>query len=270
MKTLRLLPLLCSGFLVSCLNYTEELWIHANGSGKVHATIAINSELAGQATSGRATADEVEDELEKMLAETRGAKVESYQSFVQGNERVWDFVIHFDDLKNLKPVLDKASGTMGSVFGNFEIEKKSGLTTITRTVDLSETRVTRASDATGNALAKTLGSLLASAMFSGYSLEYTVHFPSQILTANSLQIGTDKRSVRWRFPLAQAAKEPVEMTADIQPVSPLPKIIAIAGAVLLLILVVLKALPRKRKEGENQAHCTRNDGGEANQIQAAE
>ena len=41
------------GSLTSCLDYREELWLESNGSGKIHATIAVNSVADTVSDDGR-------------------------------------------------------------------------------------------------------------------------------------------------------------------------------------------------------------------------
>ncbi|MCB1088422.1 MAG: hypothetical protein KDM63_15345 [Verrucomicrobiae bacterium] len=218
--------------LTSCLDYREELWINGDASGKIHATIAINSELGAPTDGGSGQPDQIEAQLRELFAVTDGAKVESYQTFVDGKKRIWDFTVSFKDLRLLKPAVITGKNNIGAVFGDFEIEKiPDGKLAVKRTVSLSEPP--RQSDDTpanppqdspssndtntlGNAVGKLMGGLLANSMFSGYHLDYTTHFPTEVVSANSPSIDRDTNTVSWRFPLAEASQHPVTMTAEIK------------------------------------------------------
>jgi len=64
-------------FLVSCLDYKEELWISGGGSGKIHSIISIDSTIAAAALeSGNQDGGDVFDtQLRDMFRAADGAEV---------------------------------------------------------------------------------------------------------------------------------------------------------------------------------------------------
>lgn len=225
MTIFRALALWCLPFfLVSCLDYREELWIEANGSGKIHATISINTEIANTAGGGTGQPDKFEAQLKEVLDATEGATLDQYQSYTQGAKRVYDFKVSFHDLRRLKPAIAAGQGTVGGVFGDFEIEKiPDGRLAVKRVISAEKPAAAEPSapasdtgDALGEALGKAMGGLLANALLSGYQLEYVTHFPTEVIGANTSEIDRETNTVTWRFPLSQVSQGPVTMTAEIK------------------------------------------------------
>jgi hypothetical protein len=247
---LALLPAL---LLVSCLDYREELWIEGDGSGRIEATIAIDSELGAPTDGGSGQPDKIEAQLRELFAATEGAKLESYQTQVQGTKRIWDFTVSFRDLRKLKPALAAGRGNIGAVFGDFEIERiPDGRLSVRRTVSFDDGSPPAATDPAapgegiGQALGKAFGGLLANTMFAGRNLDYITHFPTEVIGANSSAINRETNTVTWRIPLAQASQGPVVMSAEIK--RPGGWLLWGFGIFLLVVTaaIVIPALRKKR------------------------
>ncbi len=252
LRVFLLLPLLCLG---SCLDYREELWINANGSGKIHATIAINSELP-ITTLDTSHPDQVESQLRDLFARIEGATVDDYRTSIEGRKRIYDFTVSFRDLRQLKPAIVSGEGTIGAVFGDFEITRiPDGRLSVKRVVRLADFEPDTPPDAdapTGSgdenslsrALGQAVGGLFADAMLGNYHLDYVTHFPTEVLTANSPNIDHPARTVSWRFPLSQASKGPVTMTAEIvRPGRWMPWVFV--GLVILVTVAILRTATKR-------------------------
>lgn len=244
-----LIPLL---FLASCLDYREELWIHANGSGKIHATIAISSELGVPPVDG-SQPDEIESQLRELFAMIEGATVDEYQTYIDGKKRIYDFTVSFRDLQQLKPAIVSGEGNIGAVFGDFEIEKiPDGRLSVKRTVKLTDasfktppTAEDAADDDLGNAIGKAIGGLFANTMLADYHLDYITHFPTEVKSANSPNIDHPTSTVTWRFPLSQASQGPVIMNAEIKQPGRWMTWIFVAMVVLVTLAIVGPAFRKK-------------------------
>lgn len=222
--------------LASCLDYREELWINGDGSGKLNATITIQSSLGAPTDGGSGQPDEIEAQLRDLFALTDGATVERYQSYTEGKKRIWDFTVSFRDLRRLKPAVVTGQNNIGAVFGDFEIERiPDGRLAVKRTIALGEPpapadgsppaspagepgppRTTREDGSLDQAIGKLMGGLVANSLFAGHHLDYTIHFPTEVIGANSSTIDRATNTVTWRFPLSEASQGPVVMTAEIR------------------------------------------------------
>lgn len=258
-RFLRLALLLVASLslLSSCLDYREELWINGNGSGKLHATIALKSEIGVPPVDG-SQPDEVENQLREIFAASDGAEVESYQTYVDGKKRIYDFTVRFSDIRKLKPAIVAGQNNIGAVFGDFEITRiPNGKLAVKRIVKLGEPQATTADDAEsesaadtdpdlGEALGKAFGGLVANAMLSDYHLDYVTHFPTEIVSANTPNIDRENHTVTWRYSLAEASQGPLTMTAEIK--RPGLGILWIFAAFVVVVTaaLVIPAL-RKRK-----------------------
>lgn len=258
--TRTLLALLLALTLASCIDYREELWIQANGSGRIDATITIESPLGQPTDGGTGTEpDAVEKELRELFEATEGVELEYFQPFTEGNRRGWTFRAAFRDIRQLKPALASAQGEIGAIFGDFEIVRlPDSRLSIERTVHLSppaESATAADGNAapTGNesqspdlaaALGKSFGNLMADALLSKHHLTYITHFPTEVIGANSSTIDRAANTVTWRIPLSQAVKGPVAMTAEIR--RPGGWMLWVFGGFLLLVTAAI-AIPAWRK-----------------------
>lgn len=236
--------------LASCLDYREELWIKGNGSGRLHATITLKSEI-GVPLSEETKPDQVEAQLREMFSATDGANVESYETYVDGKRRVYDLTVAFQDIRKLKPAVVAGNNNIGAIFGDFEIARvPDGKLAIKRVVKLSDSEpetVESEEPELGDALGKAFGGLVAEAMLSNYKLEYITHFPTEIVSANTPAIDRESNTVTWTYTLAEASQGPLTMTADIK--RPGGWMMWIFGAFILVITaaIVVPALRKRNK-----------------------
>lgn len=242
----RLLPL--GLFLSSCLDYREELWIHGNGSGKLHALISIQSEL-GAPSVPTDHPDEVESQLRKIFSATDGANVESYQTYVDGKKRVYDFTVTFRDIRQLQPAVVAGRENIGAIFGEFEITRiPDGKLAIKRVVNLGDApSAPEQRDELTDSLSKAFGGLVADAMLGNYHLDYITHLPSEIVSANSPAVDRPNRTVTWRHTLADASKGPLTMTVEIKRPGGWMLWIFVALIGLVTAAVLIPAIRKRRK-----------------------
>ncbi len=242
---------LTSLLLASCLDYREELWINGNGSGKLHALITIHSELGAPPVSG-SDPDEVESQLREIFSAADGAAVESYQSYVDGKRRVYDFTVTFRDIRQLQPAIVAGRENIGAIFGDFEITRiPDGKLAVKRVVNLGDHAAEAAPASGGNefadSLGKAFGGLVADAMLGNYHLDYITHFPSEIVTANSPAVDRENHTVTWRHTLADASKGPLTMTAEIKRPGGWILWIFVALIALVTAAVLIPAIRKGRK-----------------------
>ena len=250
-----LLPLFAALCLSSCLDYREELWIEANGSGKIHATISLNSEIANTANGGTGQPDKFEAQLKEVLDATEGATLDRYQSYTQGARRIYNFTVSFRDLRKLKPAIAAGQGTVGGIFGDFDIQPiPDGRLAVTRVISQEKPAAGNPSappsdsgDAIGEAFGKALGGLFANTLLSGYHLEYVTHFPTEVIGANTPEIDRETNTVTWRFPLSQVSQGPVTMTAEIK--RPGRWMWWTLGALVLIVTAAILVPALRKKSG---------------------
>lgn len=248
-------------WLASCLDYREELWLESNGAGKIHATIAVNSEIPLPDNTPTAP-DQIEAQLRALFQETEGAEVQSYQTYDEGRKRIYDFVVVFRDIKQLKPALASGKGNIGALFGDFEIGRTpDGALSIQRTIHLAapsdagpsasdsagdgEAPPSKPRDGLANQVGRALTGLVANQVLEDFHLDYVTHYPSEVISANSPNIDDATNTVTWRIPLADASQGPVEMTTVIK--RPGNWMIWVFGLLVVIVTagIVLPAL-RKR------------------------
>ncbi|MCB1234896.1 MAG: hypothetical protein KDM91_07475 [Verrucomicrobiae bacterium] len=219
----------------SCIDYTEEFTIKANGSGTIHSTISLKEELADD------DPDKLKRDLEGLFANAKGLSLADYRVIVEPDRRVTDFTIAFDHVKDLGSVLESGGGggDMLRYFGTFEAEETADRYRMKRTIDLSGGDSGKP-DSGGGALAK----LITSALLSDSRLTYRMSFPSEVLAANTRQIDPKTNTVEWTFTVAQAIRTPLEMTAEIRK-PPLLKWLLIAGAAVVVVVGAILLLRRR-------------------------
>src|SRR5262249_21521499 len=83
--------------------------------------------------------------------------------------------------------------------------------------------------------------------FANHFMTYRYHFPYKIASSNATQIDPKTNTAEWKFPLAQAVSNDLEMQADLKPPISLIWVWAAAGvAGALLLAIAIRALSKRR------------------------
>ena len=227
------LPLMA---LVSCVDYTEEFTIKANGSGTIHSVISMKTELA------KDDPYQLQSDLEAMFANSDGLSLAAFSVDRDSDRQITDFTVAFDHVKDLKSALANGGSEVAKYFGSFEAEEQDDRFLMKRTIDLSGSADSEEKSGLGSAIKK----LFVSATMKDSYLTYRMTFPTEVLSANSSEIDSESNTVKWTFSVSEAVKSPLVMTAEISK-PPLLKWFAMAGGALLVIVVAIVLLVRRFK-----------------------
>lgn len=243
MKTLpiALLAMLLIG-LVSCVDYTEEFTIKANGSGTIHSVISMKTELA------KDDPYQLKSDLEAMFANSDGLSLAAFSVNRDSDRQITDFTVAFDHVSDLKSALASGGSEVAKYFGSFEAEEQDDRFLMKRTIELSGGNDSEEKSRIGSAIKK----LFASATMKDSYLNYRMTFPTEVLSANSSEIDSETNTVSWKFSVADAVKNPLVMTAEISK-PPLLKWLAMAGGGLLVVTIGVTLLIRRRRSAKSAA-----------------
>ena len=193
--------------LSGCLDYTEEMWLNADLSGRAAMTISMREEMV-KGTTGLER-DMSEEGIRRDVERIPGVKLESFESFRDAGKMIAKLRLKFDSVEKLTRHESSVSDSSPiSFLGAIVVRKESGKVVFERTLRaMPEAR----SDSFGkDLLAKSLGSLFLSNNY----LTYKLHVPAELITANSQRIDGANRTVEWKFTLAQAMREPPVMRVE--------------------------------------------------------
>ena len=204
LAALLLLGLLLLG---GCVDYEEEMWLDSDLGGRVAMTISVREELV-QGNTGLER-DLSEESIRRDLERIPGVKLESFKSYRDSGKRIAKLAIAFDSLEKLTRHEQGVAESKGvSLLGAIKVEQTGNKVRLQRV--LPALPDARSNSWGGDLLMQGLGSLFLSNNY----LSYKLHVPSEIITANTQRIDAPGKVVEWRFSLAQALRQPPEMTVE--------------------------------------------------------
>ena len=236
----RLLLLLPTLFLQSCLiEGEEEIWIDADGAGKVRIQYTLPTRMVKTMGDPQAYIRAIREIDEK----EDGAKVTALsfeeigkQSLLGGQSR---FIMEaeFDDVLKFFEIAERNeqdfvaetgadSDDLENIAGDIDLEMNLLTPRVKRTISLDHLLPPTARKFP-NALGKS-------------SFSYTYHIPFPIEKTNAHYVSEDKKTVRWKFLLKEHVDKPLVM--ELETSIPLPWwLIAI---IVILSLIVIRVLYR--------------------------
>ncbi len=238
-----LLPIL----LVGCINYSEETWMNADGSGKLSMEISTSQQFAALMAGQSNRSPFSQKELERPFKGVKGIRLKSVKLHHRNGDIVSTIIFQFNSLEALNQI--KNGDSSPSFLGQIRFSKdKNGRLIFTRTIDKmtlspgKENHETNSND--------DLAGNISGALLSGYSWKYTVHFPSKVISANTSKdnILAQNNTVIWNIPLSDLVKSPQTMTATLK--APLPWLLLsfiVAGLLVILVVLTVTILKMKRK-----------------------
>ncbi|MES2475180.1 MAG: hypothetical protein V4640_05325 [Verrucomicrobiota bacterium] len=227
----RLLAVLGTLLLVSCIDGREEYWIHADGSGRAEITYS----LPAAAARFQGGADGVEKLLTDFFANTPAISSSTHAVTVKDDRLTVSVTARFDSVVELHKISD--NGTMG----NFP-SSADGLTGDIK-LDLTGREVS-ASRVISAGKALPMASLMPAAQFAAHRLCYIVHLPVAAKVSNATRIENGGRTLVWDYPLAEALRRP--LTLRFQAPVPIPMRWLVGGiAVIVVGVLALFVLWRK-------------------------
>ncbi|MGL4400934.1 MAG: hypothetical protein ACRCXD_13775 [Luteolibacter sp.] len=189
---LHLLTCVAAALSLSCIDGREEVWIHANGSGRAEAVYSVPAVAAGL-HGGK---DGVRRMIERFLENAPGITSSSCEVATAGDQLEIRVRTTFDSALELKKF---SSGTLPSaaagLAGKFELAVKG--------LSIDFARTIHAGDALPGA------GLIPVAQIKDRYLTYIFHLPKAATTSNATRTENSGRTLVWEFPLAQAIAGPV-------------------------------------------------------------
>jgi hypothetical protein len=230
---LLLLPVLCAG----CINYSEESWLDANGSGKISMEISTSEQFAALIAQENSGISFSQKELEQPFKDLTGIKLEGVKIYHQNGNQIATVNFKFTSFKALNHI-NNSNGVFGFLGKISFIKDKKGQLVFTRTIAKINFNHSTQTDGTSN---NGFADSISAAMLSGYNWKYTIHFPGEVLSANTANdnINTKTNTVVWEIPLAKLLANSQTLTATIATPNPWFIYIIVAGALLVVAIFIL-------------------------------
>ncbi len=230
---LRGLAVSAAGLLVSCIDGREEIWIHADGSGRADLTYTVPA-LAAELQGGRMGLTRM---LQDFSQRTPSLTAFGYD-LTESNDRLTIHVIaNFASALALKEVtkgdsLAKLPAAASELAGEVNVNLAG------RTVDFSRTI------AAGKALPGAF--FMPASSFAGRNLTYIIHLPEPTVESNATRIEDGGRTLIWEVPLTDAISTP--FTLHFKSRLPLPAwLLLVVTLVLVLVAIFMRRMLRKSK-----------------------
>jgi len=197
-QAVRLLAILGSLMLVSCIDGREEYWLNADGSGRADITYSL-PEAAAKFHGG---ATGVEKMIVEFLAEIRAIKTSSLTVTTHDGRLTVHLLATFDSAVEMAETandgaLEKLPPAASGLSGLIDVKIHG------RTVAFS--RVINA----GKSLPGSF--FMPNSSFEGRSLAYIVHLPLAATQTNAADVRDNGRTLEWNFPMSQAIRGPVSL-----------------------------------------------------------
>lgn len=228
-----LLACAAAGLLTSCIDGREEIWVHADGSGR--ADVSYSLPAAAARFQGGETG--VRRMIEGFLKNAPGISTSSCEVTTDGDRMKIRVRTSFDSALDLKEIskgdaMNKLPSSAIGLTGDFKVAVHGLSVDFARTI--------KAGDALPGS------SFMPVSQFKDRMLTYIIHLPAAATSSNATRTEDSGRTLVWDFPLAQAIQGPVttRFTAPI----PLPRwaVAGIWGVVTLIALFVVRKLIRSK------------------------
>jgi hypothetical protein len=231
MLVARIMLVVIACLLSGCIDGQEEIWLEADGSGRVEVSYSV-PKAAARLQGGEAGVSEM---VGKFLADTPTIRSSSHRVTTEDDRLRVQVSATFDSVLDLKefatgPATKALPSSARALAGTVKIRTQG------RTVDF-ERRIVPGSVLPG------IG-FLPTSNFQGRSLRYTVHLPTAPIESNATRTLNGGRSLIWEFPLADAIRGPI--TTRFVAKVPIPPWLIGACALLLLSAVGLAVFAIRR------------------------
>jgi hypothetical protein len=199
---IRLLAGLACLLLSACFDIREEVWIHADGSGRAELTYTIPQSAVN--LSGGGASITTEGEEAKITLKISTDSMLALRDLQQS-----------DDFK-------KMPSAAGHIFGSFDVRLMGFSIDFSRTIRVREALGLAVLTIDRDARAKR-------------QLEYIIHLPTPVKKSNATSVTDGGKTLRWSQSLGEAMKQPVitQFRAEI----PIPWFIWVAGGLLAISLL---------------------------------
>lgn len=218
------LALATASCLVSCIDGREEIWLHADGSGRADFAYSLPAAAAGW----HGGADGVRRMIEGFLHGTPEISASSCEVATEADRLVIRVRTSFDSAMALEqilhgPALAKLPASAADLAGQVTVQVHGLNLDFSRTI------------APGKALPGS--SLMPASRFEGRNLTYIMHLPQSATESNATRTEDAGRTLIWDFPLARAVENPV--TTRFKTRIPIPAWLAVAGSLAAVLAAAL-------------------------------
>lgn len=219
--------------LTGCIGYVEELWINADGSGKIKLLFYMPEFMAQMAQK---KGDNPFDE-EKARAEfenVEGVEFIESKTYLEAGNQFLSFTLGFDSWEKLKALQTEdtkdPNQDLAGLFGDIQLgEDDNGNMTFSRTIDISQKQK-------GN----DFGNEMIRALMGQYTWKYIVHFPVNLVSANAVEddIDFDTNTVSWEYNLVSLIEEPKTMQATLKKPTSVIFYLLVGGGIVLFVCII--------------------------------
>lgn len=228
----RFLAIATAGFLTSCIDGREEIWLEANGSGRADVTYTMPA-AAALLQGGESG---IQHMIEEFLKNTPAISTSSCAVTTEGDRLKIRVQTQFNSALELKDIsassaIKKLPSAANGLTGEIKAEVRGLSVDFSRTMRL------------GDALPGS--QFIPASQLAGRNLTYIIHLPKAAKDSNATRTEDSGRTLIWDFPLSEALKGPIttRLTAPI----PIPIWVTAPISILgisLLILIARKFIRR--------------------------
>ncbi len=229
--------------LSGCFQVTEEYWVNADGSGKMHFELGVSEALLAMGENSSVDGSQL---FTEQGLDAQNPYLKNVKTSESSDNGMRTYIIDAD-VTDFSKVFETGSEPSGF---QVQVEKlDNGNYLFKRTMDLAT--LNAGQDASLNAEGTDMTGLVA-AMFSDKYWVIRLHVNNVVNTNGTLD--KEKQLVEWKIPLSQviSGKDTIEMTAEVSMGSPILQYVLIGVGVLLLIGVVVGVLLVRRSRAKNQ------------------
>lgn len=209
MKKSRMLIILCTILLVSgCYDFTEELWINADGSGRMKFTIGLAESLAGMIKGGKKSADFCDKAIKDKNKLENNVLITSVV-ITKSNEAGMHYCTIDMDVIDFRNFGEVRNNVIEGDYNNYEFPFMIE--------ELGEGRV-RISQDFGNLgrdgpeqseiekVGQEMAMVMMTPMLAGKYITVTVHAP--LIESSNGEISADYTTTIWKKPLVDLIRNP--------------------------------------------------------------
>jgi hypothetical protein len=232
----RLLVVATAVLLVSCIDSREEIWINADGSGRVEVSCSLPA-AAARLQGGEVGVKKLISEL---LQKSQALQSSSCEVSTEGDRLKICVKAAFASALDFKKIAD---GTSFKKLPPAAMKLRGEIKAQLHGLTLDYSRTISAGEAIPGV------SFIPASQFKNRNLTYIIHLPVVALESNATSVTDGGRTLIWDFPLAQAIQQPV--VTRFKAKIPIPTWVIIAAAAITFITLVglfygIRKLRRRR------------------------
>ena len=184
------LVVLC--FFSGCIEYSEEIWLNADLSGKARLKIGLTQSVKESIGESRSI-----DNLESIFLLNPGIKLINKKKYTDNGMDVVDVELSFESFSDFFKGQSKAN------LDSYKIKNSDkGILDISREIKINEENESADQTQFGD---------MVETVFSAYTWNFTIHFPGKILYSNSDSIDYETNTIHWSYSLYELMNNPFKL-----------------------------------------------------------